>query len=1063
MMIALGCINVSEKKVMMYSVLSELLLEYNGKDQDEELHKRLWEFISSDLNNIHLLLGTDFVAKHLPTLPNYLSEGTTEQLLVWFSIMPYCQDILSTNLDVKERLLPAILDVLKRVPNEQVATRVTFQVLNGWLSLVGTIGCSLDIILERFDCIISATKYNSNNMMIIDFIYLLLTHQEFKTEWVPRFYNLIYESGLLFWLNKTVFKSTKLLFVEALFSKHIQYTYDKRIQSFQLFCQDRNINHEIQYVSPQAFTELFDPLSIKKVSGEVLAHLNIELKIDFPGDELKILVYFLTKPIDLNQYLESLDLLDTPVLGDTWITPSRNFYQHLLKTHAHEFTKLQVSIQDFFDSVRKRLENNDGSWSGVSKYALPCSQITDRSGESSHPCSSKEKLLEFEVKLPRKLNSDTQNSWGNLEGKNCILLNKKRERVLAVVQKTVVRPHLKALLHIKPMKKVEESCFDYIVRLNDEIELKLGALDCLLHTTLEHHEKHTTTTMDDLVPSNNDLNEIILSNVFSNSGQLGLLGVQSDEPKNKKLKQKLINSSVNVALADHSYTTVPLLNSSPPVEFTREQITNILRGLNSNIWCIDGLPGSGKSIITSTILDNLYSNNVYSEKTTNRILVICDTLETCQRLGSSLQVVPPEYVVNLSDENEVPRKIEQLNSLLKKVQEVATALDVPGDHGTDLRSALAFKKHFFDPIWKDYQEVVDENSVSDNFLFKRVPFVQQPHPKNDIKTNQQILLQAYLKIIEIFEKLDQWKYLVQSDYKDDILISGCDILFVTKDLLLKLITCGKNLSSFSTLVFCNIEYFQELDFVLPLAFATDVRKLLFVGAFMNGHVPFTPYQYITRQDGSSRLLQQFDTNPEILKLTSSFPPHLIQEIHGNHITGFQFPVQVIQSPSQVLSNNVNTEEAEYCVLLYAYMRLLGYPSESITILTTSDYQSYAIETELQYWLLEANQDKSDNQLNSFSFGKPHSVATLEKNCANRNDYIIVSTAGKPLDLRMLSRYAKKGLFVLNNEGSFLKIALHELYPDSNPLEKREYAEIVNLAHLESYIKEMTETRMSWSG
>jgi len=133
-------------------------------------------------------------------------------------------------------------------------------------------------------------------------------------------------------------------------------------------------------------------------------------------------------------------------------------------------------------------------------------------------------------------------------------------------------------------------------------------------------------------------------------------------------------------------------------------------------------------------------------------------------------------------------------------------------------------------------------------------------------------------------------------------------------------------------------------------------------------------------------------------------------------TGFFYDFQLINVPD---FNGVgesepnpyffqNLGEAEYCVALFMYMRLLGYPSSSITILTTYNGQKHLIRDII---------DKrcGDNPL----IGKPLKVSTVDRYQGQQNDYIILSlvrtkTIGHLRDVRRLivamSR-ARLGLYI----------------------------------------------------
>merc|ERR1740123_2982245 len=75
----------------------------------------------------------------------------------------------------------------------------------------------------------------------------------------------------------------------------------------------------------------------------------------------------------------------------------------------------------------------------------------------------------------------------------------------------------------------------------------------------------------------------------------------------------------------------------------------------------------------------------------------------------------------------------------------------------------------------------------------------------------------------------------------------------------------------------------------------------------------------------------------------------------------------------------NLGEAEYCVALFMYMRLLGYPASKISILSTYNGQKALIRDVIR-------QRCAWNPL----FGEPSKVTTVDRFQGQQNDYIIVS-------------------------------------------------------------------------
>lgn len=111
----------------------------------------------------------------------------------------------------------------------------------------------------------------------------------------------------------------------------------------------------------------------------------------------------------------------------------------------------------------------------------------------------------------------------------------------------------------------------------------------------------------------------------------------------------------------------------------------------------------------------------------------------------------------------------------------------------------------------------------------------------------------------------------------------------------------------------------------------------------------------------------------------------------------------------------NLGEAEYIVATYQYMRLLGYPASSISILTTYNGQKHLIE------------DIIAQRCKNPIFGLPGQISTVDKYQGQQNDFILLSlvrtksNVGHLRDIRRLivalSR-AKFGLYIFCRQQVF---------------------------------------------
>lgn len=108
-------------------------------------------------------------------------------------------------------------------------------------------------------------------------------------------------------------------------------------------------------------------------------------------------------------------------------------------------------------------------------------------------------------------------------------------------------------------------------------------------------------------------------------------------------------------------------------------------------------------------------------------------------------------------------------------------------------------------------------------------------------------------------------------------------------------------------------------------------------------------------------------------------------------------------------------EAEYVVAVFMYMRLLGYPAEKISILTTYNGQKYLIRDVVE-------QRCATNPF----IGRPHKITTVDKFQGQQNDYVLLSlvrtkTVGHIRDIRRLTvalSRARLGLYVFARQSLF---------------------------------------------
>jgi intron-binding protein aquarius len=204
--------------------------------------------------------------------------------------------------------------------------------------------------------------------------------------------------------------------------------------------------------------------------------------------------------------------------------------------------------------------------------------------------------------------------------------------------------------------------------------------------------------------------------------------------------------------------------------------------------------------------------------------------------------------------------------------------------------------------------------------------------------------------------------------------------------------------------------------------------------------------------------------------------------------GFQYDYQFIDVPDYQGQGErepsahfiQNLGEAEYAVALFQYMRLLGYPARSISILTTYAGQKVLIRDVLDHRCKE-------NRL----FGLPRIVTTVDKYQGEQNDFVIVSmtrtrSVGYLRDVRRLTvalSRARLGLYILGRRELFeacyemkpameiltkrpgkLLLTTGEMYPTNRKVgDDVEGTEMDGVEHLGQYVYEMTQAKVKALG
>lgn len=204
----------------------------------------------------------------------------------------------------------------------------------------------------------------------------------------------------------------------------------------------------------------------------------------------------------------------------------------------------------------------------------------------------------------------------------------------------------------------------------------------------------------------------------------------------------------------------------------------------------------------------------------------------------------------------------------------------------------------------------------------------------------------------------------------------------------------------------------------------------------------------------SKSLQQF----ELVKLQDKYnirsefyrQAHFSEKLPPFN-AGFAHTLQFVE-----VANNI--DEAEYCILLYQYMRLLGYPSDKIGIIVRSPYQKVLVEE------IAATKCVVDSK--SFQFESP-SVIFSDARHPESFAYAIVSLhselpRGFPQLPGTLGNYyigpSQRTTLQFPSETT-LQICAGENYSTRQRTNHQKYS-MEGTAHLELYVAQMTKARLA---
>ncbi|KAL6875943.1 P-loop containing nucleoside triphosphate hydrolase protein [Trichoderma longibrachiatum] len=579
----------------------------------------------------------------------------------------------------------------------------------------------------------------------------------------------------------------------------------------------------------------------------------------------------------------------------------------------------------------------------------------------------------------------------------------------------------------------------------------------------------------------------------------------------------------------------PKLNT---VRFTPAQVEAIMSGTQLGLTVIVGPPGTGKTDVATQIINNIYHNFpdqktlliAHSNQALNQLFAKIIALDIDERhllrLGHGEEELDTEG--SFSKYGRVESFLDNRARFLFEVKKLAASLGAPGAHENSAETAGYFNVSYVEPAWAKFLKVAESDSSSASDIVQSFPFhayfadAPQPlfPPEADRAQVLDIAQGCYRHISKIFSELADirpFEILRREKDKANYLLTNEAriVAMTTTHAAMRRGEIAALGFHYDNVVMEEAAQITEIETFIPMAMQKPVngqlplqRVVLCGDHFQNSPViqslAFRHYANL-EQSLFSRLVrlgvptvtldQQGRARPSIAKLYAWRYPKLdnLPDVLSNPEflranAGFKYDFQFINVPNYKGRGETeptphfiqNLGEAEYAVAIYQYMRLLGYPAEKISILTTYAGQRALVKDVLAH-----------RCASSPIFGLPKAVATVDKYQGEQNDYIILSLTrtsrvGYLRDVRRMTvafSRARLGLYVLGRREVFeacpelrpafdvllqrpdkLMLVTGELWPTERPSTEEEAVvegevAMEGVEHIGQYVYEMSMTKM----
>lgn len=508
------------------------------------------------------------------------------------------------------------------------------------------------------------------------------------------------------------------------------------------------------------------------------------------------------------------------------------------------------------------------------------------------------------------------------------------------------------------------------------------------------------------------------------------------------------------------------------IPFTPRQVEAIGKGARPGLTLVVGPPGTGKTDTAVQILSLIYRNNpgertimlTHSNQALNQIfekLIGLDIDPSCMvRLGHGEKNLASEH--SFSQQGRVDFLLTRRLKLLQEVQRLAQSLLISG---ADAEYTCETARHFFflhvvsrwEKFTRDVLAQPAEGPQRSQWVQQHFPFSTffAMAPRQPAFYDWESACSCYRYLERIFRQLDECQPLevLRNPYDRNRFVLAKHSRIVAMTVVYaglarrQLIEAGFR---FDNLVMEEAGQVKEIESFIPLLLQEDrtrLKRVVLIGDD-NQLPPVVKNESFQRYSNLDQSMfarfvrlgvphvlldRQGRCRPELASLFNWRYPQLGNlarvESHPSYRlanAGFRWDYQFVDvqdyqgvgeyAPKAHFFQNLG--EAEYIVATYMYMRTLGYPAESITILSTYRGQKHLIR------------DVVEKRCANFpQYGRPGAISTVDKYQGQQNDYVLLSlvrtkAVGYLRDVRRLvvamSR-ARYGLYIFGRASLFQNV------------------------------------------